>query len=115
MNIFSVLSSVPVTLTIYFGTTFLVFGGLVWYALYRGGYVRAVFSHGKTVFELEAKERHARPEIDAIVRRSRSRRVKKLPNCRDDGSNFVKGKRSEESEHYDSAHDLKIAELETDE
>ncbi len=31
--------------------------GLIFYALYRKGDVRVLFSRGKTMFELEAKER----------------------------------------------------------
>jgi hypothetical protein len=38
----------------------LVVGGLVWYALRTKGDVRAVFSHGRTVLKLEAKERNSR-------------------------------------------------------
>jgi hypothetical protein len=49
---------VPGTFPIYFVIFLLVVGGLVFYALYKKGDVRAVFSHGKTVLELEAKERN---------------------------------------------------------
>jgi|GEM_PF-3475997 len=35
----------------------LVVGALIWYALYRKGDVRAEFTHGKTVFKLEARDR----------------------------------------------------------
>jgi hypothetical protein len=57
MNISSALSSVSGNVAIYFAAALLVFGGLVWYALRVKGDVRAVFSHGKTMLELEAKER----------------------------------------------------------
>jgi hypothetical protein len=60
MNISSVFSSFPGSIAVYFVTAFLIFGGLVWYALRVKGDVRAVFSHGKTVLELEAKERQSR-------------------------------------------------------
>lgn len=43
-----------------FALFLLVVGGLVWYALRTKGDVRAVFSHGKMVLELEAKERNAK-------------------------------------------------------
>ena len=32
---------------------------LVWYAIYKRGYVRAEMSHGKTVFKLEVKDQRA--------------------------------------------------------
>jgi hypothetical protein len=54
----SALSLVPGTFAPYFAIFLLVVGGLVWYALRTKGDVRAVFSHGKTVLELEAKERN---------------------------------------------------------
>jgi hypothetical protein len=57
MNILSALSSVPSNLAFFFGLVFLIAAGLVVYALRTKGYVRAVFSHGKTTLELEAKER----------------------------------------------------------
>jgi hypothetical protein len=57
MTISSVFSNVSGNIAIYFATAFLVFGGLVWYALRVKGDVRAVFSHGRTMLELEAKER----------------------------------------------------------
>jgi hypothetical protein len=34
-----------------------IFAGILLYALHKKGDVRAVLSHGKTMFELEAKER----------------------------------------------------------
>jgi hypothetical protein len=57
MTIMSALVSFPGNVAFYFVTLLLVFGRLVGYALYKKGDVRAVVSHGKTVFELEAKER----------------------------------------------------------
>ena len=54
----SALSIVPGAFAMYFVIFLLVVGGLVWYALRTKGDVRAVFAHGKTVFELEAKERN---------------------------------------------------------
>jgi hypothetical protein len=53
----SVLSTAPLNIAIGFAFVALIFGVLVWYALRVKGDVRAVFSHGKTVLELEAKER----------------------------------------------------------
>jgi hypothetical protein len=58
MTISSALSNMS-SVAIYFAMVLLVFGGLVWYALRIKGDVRAVFSHGKTVLELEAKERQS--------------------------------------------------------
>ncbi|MGA8491912.1 MAG: hypothetical protein WB711_15905 [Terriglobales bacterium] len=55
---FLTLSIMPGALGVYFAIFLLVVGGLVWYALRTKGDVRAVFSHGKTVLELEAKERN---------------------------------------------------------
>jgi len=55
----STLASVPGNIAFYFVITLLIFGCLLWYALYKKGDVRAVVSHGKTVFELEAKERQS--------------------------------------------------------
>jgi hypothetical protein len=63
----SVLSIMPSNIAVYFLIALLIFGGLVWYALRTKGDVRAVFSHGKTVLELEAKERQ-------LAGRSNSRR-----------------------------------------
>jgi hypothetical protein len=59
MNISSIFSNVSGDIATYFAIGFLTFGGLVWYALRVKGDVRAVFSHGKTMLELEAKERKA--------------------------------------------------------
>lgn len=50
----------PGTFAMDFALFLLVVGGLVWYALRTKGDVRAVFSHGKMVLELEAKERNAK-------------------------------------------------------
>lgn len=55
----SVLSTTPLNIAIIFAFVVLIFGGLVWYALRVKGDVRAVLSHGKTVLELEAKERNS--------------------------------------------------------
>ena len=49
--------ALPVAAWIVLGTVLLVCGGLVLYALYRKGDVRAEFSHGSTIFKLEAKDR----------------------------------------------------------
>jgi hypothetical protein len=48
----------PANVIVFLGVLLLVAGGLVWYALRTKGDVRAVFSHGRTVFKLEAKERN---------------------------------------------------------
>jgi hypothetical protein len=57
MNALSALSILRSNLAVCFSAILLVIGGLVFYALYKKGDVRAMFSHGRTVFELEAKER----------------------------------------------------------
>lgn len=57
MNTLSVLSTLPSNLALLVVAALLVTGGLVFYALYKKGDVRAIFSHGRTVFKLEAKER----------------------------------------------------------
>jgi hypothetical protein len=38
---------------------FCVYAGIVFYALYRKGDVRVEYSHGTTVFKLEAKDRQS--------------------------------------------------------
>lgn len=53
----SALSVVSANFVIFFTIIVLIFGGLLFYALYKKGDVRAAFSHGKTAFKLEAKER----------------------------------------------------------
>lgn len=58
MNTPSVLSILPSDLVLLVVAAFLVTGGLVFYALYKKGDVRAIFSYGRTVFKLEAKERN---------------------------------------------------------
>jgi hypothetical protein len=58
MTFSSSLFATPLNIAIIFALVVLIFGGLVWYALRVKGDVRAVFSHGKTVLELEAKERN---------------------------------------------------------
>jgi hypothetical protein len=58
MTISTIVSALPnltASLAFYFVILLLVFGCLVAYALHKKGDVRAVVSHGKTVFELEAK------------------------------------------------------------
>jgi hypothetical protein len=55
---FLAFSIVPGNIAAFFVIFPLVAGVLVFYALYKKGDVRAVFSHGKTVLELEAKERN---------------------------------------------------------
>jgi hypothetical protein len=57
MNISTALSSIPASVGTYFVIFVLVAAGLVRYALRTKGDVRATFSHGRTVLELEAKER----------------------------------------------------------
>jgi uncharacterized membrane protein YobD (UPF0266 family) len=52
------LSLLPNSVGPYFAAGVLVIAIILLYALYAKGDVRAVFSHGKTVLELEAKERH---------------------------------------------------------
>jgi len=60
MTMSFVLSAVPWNVFAFLAICLLVVGGLVGYALRTKGDVRAVFSHGKTIFELEAKERNIR-------------------------------------------------------
>jgi hypothetical protein len=60
MIFLSVVSAIPLNISLIFVSLVLIFGGLVWYALRVKGDVRAVFSHGKTVLELEAKEPNTR-------------------------------------------------------
>jgi len=59
MNFISVLSIFRSSVAECFVLAMLVTGGLVLYALYKKGDVRAVLSHGRTVFKLEAKERNS--------------------------------------------------------
>ena len=56
----SILSILPWNAVLFLVSSVLVVGGLVWYALRTKGDVRAVFSHGRTVLKLEAKERNSR-------------------------------------------------------
>jgi hypothetical protein len=60
VNALSALSILPSNLVLFVIVIFLIAGGLVFYALYKKGDVRAVMSHGKTVFTLEAKERRSK-------------------------------------------------------
>jgi hypothetical protein len=53
----SLVSVLQSGMAIFVGGVLLVVGGLIWYALYRKGDVRAEFAHGKTIFKLEAKDR----------------------------------------------------------
>ena len=57
MNTISALSMFPINLALLVIAPLLVAGGLVFYALYKKGDVRAEVSHGRTVFKLEAKDR----------------------------------------------------------
>jgi hypothetical protein len=57
MNTISALSILPTNLTLLVIAALLVTAGLVFYALRTKGDVRAVVSHGRTLFKLEAKER----------------------------------------------------------
>lgn len=52
------LSLISGNIEIFLAVIFVSAVGLVFYALYKKGDVRAVFSHGRTVFRLEAKERN---------------------------------------------------------
>jgi hypothetical protein len=54
-----VLSTTPLNIAIIVALCVLGFWALIWYALRIKGDVRAAFSHGKTLFEIEAKERRA--------------------------------------------------------
>jgi hypothetical protein len=53
----AIIIGVPVGLWIFLVLALLVGAVLVLYALYSKGDVKAVFSHGTTVFKLEAKSR----------------------------------------------------------
>lgn len=74
MNVSSIFSSAPWNIALYFAIPILMFGGLVWYALRTKDYVHAMFSHGKTVFKLEAKRRRSarneRPTRPVTLRRA---------------------------------------------
>jgi hypothetical protein len=63
---FLTLSIMPGTLGVYFAIVLLVAGGLVWYTLRTKGDVRAVLSYGKTVLELEAKERKSTRQMTTL-------------------------------------------------
>jgi hypothetical protein len=56
----AIISGVPVGLWIFLVVALLVGAVLVLYALYSKGDVKAVFSHGTTVFKLEAKSRQSK-------------------------------------------------------
>jgi hypothetical protein len=56
----SIVASVPLGLWIFLILVVIVAAVLVWYALYSKGDVKAVFSHGSTVFTLEAKGRDSK-------------------------------------------------------
>jgi hypothetical protein len=60
VNTLSALSILPSNFELLIIAVLFVMGGLVLYALYKKGDVRAVVSHGQTVFTLEAKEQRAR-------------------------------------------------------
>jgi hypothetical protein len=59
MNAITVVAILPGNLTLLVIVALFVTGGLVFYALSKKGDVRAIFSHGRTVFRLEAKERNS--------------------------------------------------------
>jgi hypothetical protein len=59
MNAISVLTTLRISLADCFFLAVLVGGALTLYALGKKGDVRAVLSHGRTVFKLEAKERNS--------------------------------------------------------
>lgn len=50
---------VPSSLGVYLLMLPLILGGILVYTLYKKGDVRAQVSHGRTVFKLEAKEKHS--------------------------------------------------------
>lgn len=64
MNASSILSLVPNGLAVLL-VALLVMGVLVFYALYHMGEVRAEFSHGSTMFKLEARDRRAKKKKGA--------------------------------------------------
>jgi hypothetical protein len=53
----AIITLVPSGFWIFLGLVVIVAGALVFYALRNKGDVKAVFSHGSTVFKLEAKTR----------------------------------------------------------
>lgn len=59
MKLLPILLGLPSGLVVVFAIAALVTAGLVFYALYSKGDVRAEFSHGSTRFRLEAKDRMA--------------------------------------------------------
>jgi hypothetical protein len=76
MNVISVLSIWPLLVI----AVLLVTGGLVFYALRTMGYVRAKVSHGRTLFELEAKERKASRPV--LTRNARADNLRLTPERR---------------------------------
>jgi hypothetical protein len=52
-------SFVASSLGFYLLMLLLVFGGILFYTLYKKGDVLAEVSHGRTVFKLQAKEKHS--------------------------------------------------------
>jgi hypothetical protein len=60
MNAISVLTTLRISFAECFFLAVLVGGALTLYALRKKGDVLALFSHGQTVFKLEAKERNSK-------------------------------------------------------
>jgi hypothetical protein len=56
----AIMLGVPLGLWLFLGLVVIVVGILVMYALYSKGDVKAVFSHGTTIFTLEAKGRQSK-------------------------------------------------------
>jgi hypothetical protein len=68
MNLALMAFDSPSSIVVVIFALIVVVGGLVFYALYFKGDVRAQFSHGSTMFKLEAKDRS----------RNRSHRQKRI-------------------------------------
>jgi len=110
MNVSSVFPFIPWNVSLYFAIPVLIFGGLIWYALRTKDHVHAMFSHGKTVFKLEAKQRgprrNARPTRSVTLRRSQQ-----VPSRPQDGVKLLDREVDEKHEDNNRADCFKSAEL----
>jgi hypothetical protein len=63
----AIISHLPAALWI-IPVTAAIFAALIWYALSQKDHVSALFRHGKTMFRIEARGRHASPLSSNPVR-----------------------------------------------
>jgi hypothetical protein len=114
MNVSLLLPIVPWNVSLYLAIPLLIFGGLVWYALRTKDHVHAMFSHGKTVFKLEAKQRgprrNARPTRPASLRGPQQ-----IPNRPQDGMKFFDREVGEKHEDNNRADRFKSVGLDSKE